>query len=313
MPLRTRGANSVLYFELVDGHAEQVERADRRVTRLCRVRLQDLGAFWQDMLGQSSQVHAGHPIVRTMPDWYYLAGSSEPLYATGYEFVMGFDPHNALVGSRGQRTQMAFQQYLYRVHYANLPYAVLPNGDPRYENGTVKELTRHIERVATQATEAIQVPGGQYKFVGTNVPINEPAPKALPTSELTYTWHAVPATAVPVAAITACRGHVNAATFDSDADLNRWPFRAFPAGTLLLTTVDYKSYIDWWGRPMADIQFKFAERNNGDAAEGGGVKAGWNHLYRHSTGTWVKVTHNGAADGRTIYETADYNGLFTAN
>ncbi len=299
----------VPYYELMQGLQQVSTQTEQRVTRVCRVAFANLGRWGLDMLGDAVPARwgASAAISRITPDNYI--GN---IYAQGIEFRMGLDPFQSDLTRGGL---LLFREYVYAVHYAMLSYDVLADDSFQMREGRrlgqTVELLRYVTRTATQAVEAIAVPGGPYKYVGTTVPLNEPPPKALPTRELTYTWHQVPAERVPVAAITGCSGRVNSTAFDAEARAARWPFRNFAAGTLLLTGADFNSYLNVVGRPCMDITYKMAERNNGDAAEGGGVKAGWNHVYRPTTGEWLKVTHDGTAAGRTIYQTADFNGLFT--
>lgn len=312
----------------MQGYAESYATTDSRRTRVCRVSLGFREAFLSVMIGGSLRVtRAGAPAIsRWLPDRRHGAARGKDLSCVGADFLFGMEPGHATQANNDPRAfpnaELSFGKLVYAVHYATRPFDLKADDDPllvrarrRKTAGettdVVDEMYRYVERTVTQAVEAVAIPGGPYKFVGTTVPLNEPPPKALPTSEVTMTWWHVPAECVPVAAINTCRGKVNDRVFDSEARASRWPFRAYAVGTMLLTAVDYRSYVDPFGSEMIDVIYKFAERNSGDAAEGGGVKAGWNHVYRATTGEWLKVTHDGTAAGRTIYQTADFNGLFT--
>lgn len=314
-PLRTR-RRGVPYFELVQGLQESLSHTERRTTRVCRIKAANYDDWVLDMLGDDLRhvVADGHVFIRrTTPDGQLTGGKS--IYAIGMDWMFGLEPYHAL---NRPRTRLNFLEYVYALQYASLPYDVLDDNDPQMRAslnaGGTPELLRYVERQSTQAVEALAIPGGQFKMVddatpANRLPLNEPPPKALSVFELTYIWHRVPAQALPVTAIKACAGRVNSVPFDAEARASRWPFRAFPAGTLLCGPVDYRYYTNFWNRPMVDVVFKFSYRDHGLAADGIS-RASWNHVYRHQAGTWALATHDGLSTGRKIYEAADFNTMF---
>lgn len=329
-PLKTRRSN-IPYYELIGGHGHSFGRDGdgRRVTRVCRVKEQFAALFLADMLGDLgvAQTKTGqYRLHRTVPDYYnrqtttIFAGggaiiladpsfAGERIYAHSMEYMLGLQPYQA-TPSRGGALQ--FREYVYQVAYAQPDYDLFEDEvvyrGPGPDNRAVvcPELLRWCRREQRDAVEAIGIPGGLYKFVGTNEPLPEPPPKALPTAELKMTLIGWPTTLVPVSAIRTIQGKVNATDFDTDVETRRWPFSHHPAGTLLATGVEYRHYPSHTGSRVLDFTLNFAVRNNGSLGPGNGV-AGWNHLFRHATGRWELVTHNGLAGGRRIYESADYN------
>jgi hypothetical protein len=312
----------VPYYELADGHQHDFDGAGeggRRVTRVCRVKEENLGQFLLAMLGDVTADIRSHSrrIHRTLPEFYThvggLAFGAERLWCSGAEFVQGLLPYQAsgAAGSRGDF--LRFREYIYRVHFAPRDYDLLEDNAvylPGAGLGEEQEMRRWCRRVQQDAVEAIGIPGGRFMWLGSSTVINEAPAKALPTGELKMTMVAWPTEVVPVELIRGIQGKVNATIFDTHVSTSRWPFSRHQPGTLLATGVEYKHYVSHFGRLLTDFTLSFAVRNNGFLGPTSGW-AGWNHLYRYSTGAWTLVTHDGTANGRRIYETADYSDAVT--
>lgn len=324
LPLRTR--RGFPYYELINGYQESFSHPEQKLTRVCRVKREVFDEWANDMIGSVGFVKVRRPALARSDSWATILSRSPPdkragsrdsqgLYCTQLDWLFGLEPFHPANSFQ----QLDWREYVYAAQYSSLPYDVLPDNDPqirtlRNDPTAAPELLRYVERTAQQTVEAMTVPGGIYYLVGSGppaIPINQPPPKALTVLELTYTWHHVPAEAIPTPAIRACAGKVNDAVFDRNIIRERWAFKSFQPGTLLMTGVDYKFYLDFWRVPVVDILYKFTWRDNGRAADGN--RAGWNYLYHHGSGLWRLATHDGTATGRTIYEEENFDKLFQAS
>lgn len=199
----------------------------------------------------------------------------------------------------------SFTRIHYVLHYQPVPYDVDEN-PALYGEG---ELCRFVERKINFTGENLTVGHANFKFTSDSQVIHTPPSKIFPVVELEYTWRNVPG--IPFTNINSCLGKVNSATFDTGPYAQKW---GVPVGGWLAQTVLFvgartemisneRTVLGAEVAPaMFNIHYKFLYRYNGGN--------GWNYFWRPSTQAFELITHNGAAGGNRVYETASLATLF---
>lgn len=256
---------------------------------------------------------------------------------TFYKFarvVIGFEPLPYRVYDDAELLARGFQddwglpaeyllaRYVTRHVAPSAEYLTLPYGQLRYVDGTSNKIKskQTKEDVLTYGTPCVNGAG-----------------RIISTTELQYTWHQVPF--IPEASYSLI-GSVNDAPFgDYSPSLSAVPVagpildrdtfpKIFPAGTLLLTGVDIKTYRYLNGQFLCDVTYKMKYRLCLDPQNGKPYDPARGHNYvlrwvsyevlnvpmqiKEFVGKydWQLVTTTGLPDGTTIYPSDDFRKLF---
>ena len=199
-----------------------------------------------------------------------------------------------------------FSKIQYALHFTSLPFDVEGDPDLYAERG----MCRYVERKMNFTGENLSVGHANFKWVtAPNDPIFTPPSKIFPVVELEYVWRKVPA--IPFININNCLGKVNSATFDVGPYARKWgvPNGGWVAQTVLfvgaraeMISNEGSVFGDIMAPTSFDIYYKFLYRYNGGN--------GWNYFWRPTSAAFELITHNGAAGGNRVYETASLSTLF---
>jgi len=197
--------------------------------------------------------------------------------------------------------------------------SLYPAGFP-YEGS----LFRYVTKISRPNVEAITTPQGSLKRVphGSgqgSYPVQQGLTKLVPSATLTWTWHFVPIEAIPSIDINPFYNNTEwiAQTLGK---VNDRFFAGYPAGTLLLTGVEYRPSVNALGFRIFDIIYTVKRFNPTGSI-------GHQHIWQHTPPTatpsaaiswdWVEVTTDGISNlankaiGKSLFDWADYTKLFT--
>jgi hypothetical protein len=196
----------------------------------------------------------------------------------------------------------------YVVTFSQLPFDVRSDLEIQQSQCNAPEMERYLERAPRGAIQSLPLPtnvlpiftnqispfqgGGVYndpsgKIVGQSIPTSGAYILSL-VEEMPYIWEQVPDP--PWAAIAACEGCVNAATFDG---ARGW--FSFTTGTVMCNApLEKKRYRHASGRWYWRITYSFTWKPQG-----------WNY-FPVADGTYLAVTFN----GKPLYPSADFTTLF---
>lgn len=241
--------------------------------------------FTWDMLGYTERVGAGSgaALVRHIPE---RASYFDWLYCSEVQLLNGYKNHGQ---DAAFNDAVKFDHALYRCTFRAVPWLVKPDNEIS-QNNPAAELERYVERKRKFVAEQQKIPGARYVYDdGSNNPVPEVPARLFAYIPLEYTWKQIPIAAIPATAIVNCLNHTNAAIFDD----------RYAAETVLFLGVDERQYWSAAGVFVADLTFQFAWRADG-----------WNKIPK-SDGTLVLVKVEGSSPAKRIYDTADFNTLFT--
>lgn len=326
--------------EELDGYKEEFHHdGQQTVTRRWKVLWGGRKMWVDNILGYSNTVLAPPPagfiggassyqLSRVPPDNVPETGY-EHLYCSSCEMedgkggwannpnVFAHDGQgNVVLGANGLPVQAPMIAYfdpgtrrdglaIYSTRWTSRPYEIRSDAELTGMNSQAStiELERYVERERSCAVQSLPLPAGSVKFLsGPHAGDLVAAASSyilLQTTALKYTWHEIPD--YPQAAVDACVGLVNAATFDGARGAP-----SYPAGTLLcqapLAIVRYRHTT---GRVYWRITYSFLYKNVGTDASGAAL--GWNAL-PDAGGYFAPVGR--VNDGTPLYELADFNKLF---
>lgn len=175
--------------------------------------------------------------------------------------------------------------------------------------GACKELGRYVQRILTPRVEELKLGGYTLEADNPASPgtwgrtIQEPGFVPFVRTDVVYIWYQVPYDAVPLAAIAACGGAVNASAFDLKPTVagtgytSRWPTE-----TLLFKGLaqELQPYPGPTGELLTDVYYSFSYQPNG-----------WNKFPPPSgSGDWWPVRRKGVSPTAYLYDTADFTALF---
>lgn len=227
------------WFE-TDGYQEEATFNDRSATRIfvgpwgSRIAFQRwaLGSCYLDSSVLKRDPPAQHP---ELP-WLYCRACSRVAGQGSYrESAQVVNPTNGsplgmIEYYDGGGAAAGLLSCRLALEYGLPGYDVLTDDEVHAQEKT--EVDRYVVKEANSSLQALTIPGQQLQFgdgpfAGQSISQTGQI-LLLPTEELTYTWVNVPK--IPQAAIDACLGCVNAATFDPNSRLKPG---GYPAGTLL--------------------------------------------------------------------------------
>jgi hypothetical protein len=231
--------------------------------------------------------------------------------AVGPDGQIAFDPMIAYGEPSPPGAPWNDGKCVYAVTYRALDYDVLTDAQLLASPFAGSELGRYVTRVPNPSIRAIGIPApskGLFKFtaqapagIAGQVVTGAELPLLMPLFQLEYTWHEVPS--VPWSILSNCVGRVNAVPFDPVGAL--FPH---PAGTLLCQPAKAHRYRTKTGRICYRIVMRFDYQPQG-----------WQNfpvaLSPDSTGGstygFYPATFGGAVGGPPLYQTADFNQIFT--
>jgi hypothetical protein len=288
--LVTNGYFRVPYSE-EDGYQEEWAPDLNTSTRILRC---DWGAkeqFVLDLVGWNAL--AGSQLVRYPPDPHprlpqFFCTDVKLLKGVG---VLDREPggvihysQRASIGGGNSGDGYARFQAVYRT----LDWDTGPPG------AVANELSRYVSRTETFAGENLTLPVGAFMWDDSKQPILQPTTRTMYEIGCNYHWHQVPGTNINLAGaldnnILNTVGRVNRDAFDG----------LYAPETLLFIAPDRKRIHTATGAIAYELNYAFVWR-----------PTGWNHLFRASTGNFVRVVRtNDALLG--IYETAPFDKLFS--
>ncbi len=329
--------SQIPYIEYVDEYTERFFPDEVESTRLVACRYSDRQQFIRDFIGYPSwnpgSVVGGVQtnMTRTIPEQHPDLGD---LWCVGMELVEGVgvqpaDTSNlakALSSSvdftkssmRDAGSNMAAWNLMkYRATYRTQNYTIASDADVE-SFPAIGELARYVIKNYQFAAENMAVPGGGFLFVTDQTRLYEPPPRINATLNIVYQWMAVPLAGFDYVANFNALGHVNSVAFDN----------FYPAGTLLLGSMDIKRYRDALTIPVQDVTYNYLYRNNGGMtygfSQGGSFigPKGHNFIYKQSANDFIEVSTDGVArwsanpslvipaDGVAIYNATDLSAAY---
>ncbi len=294
------------------------------------------GSSVRNWISRSAAVDT--PVSGQLPGFYpaQTDGILNPMGAP-FLWISNFDPCEPLGLPEGPGAD-AFGSAIYtaaryRVTYDTRPYqiksdhqvlapagplsaAASTDGVARPDEGTCLKQngwlgTRYISRYYKPGSRTLTIRDGMMINLRTAAPINQGLAIREAISDVVYTWHAVPLWSpgsskygVPFGAIQTCLSCVNNALFD----LN------FPAGTLLLDSVDLKQYFSKLGQILCDVVYRMKFLPHVNPATG--FARGWNSYGEviAPKGNWTYdfFTTDGNIPGTTnvAFPPQDFSALF---
>jgi hypothetical protein len=285
----TQGNFGVEWEEYFQGWAESWAEDNVSLYRGALVPWQSGLMFLKDMMG-GAQLGGGGAILRTLPE-------EHPTWARNYVSQIDLLQPHGEIDDGGEKGSIAYDYYLYRVHYTPRPYEVL--SDEAIGTGPGAELGRFVERLQSYAVENVTLPAKSFGWSDrgstggqANSPIMESQFKVVGTKELTYVWHLVPG--VPDASIQLLMGTVNQDIFDV----------IYPAESLLFMAPEVvRIPLSPGGNPLWRISYKFLYR-----------EAGWNKLYRQTGPSgpgFYPIDSRGDGTGDKPFKKNDFKKLYT--
>lgn len=295
-----------------------------RITAPVQVAWEDWQVAAQSFVGYPRLVEAGgiRWISRNLPLPYYSLANPDGdhwLYATSVSRVEGISPDGT--DSEGCP---AYKKARIWLVFNSVTYDILPDdssllmgslGSTAADEGTLK---RYVSGPFWQhKNRQISLRRGVFKSVwqtgdpttGSGAHITNTLLEGLgfpePGAEVTYIWHQVPASALPLVAIANCMGKVNSTQFD-----------LFPAGTLLYENPGVRHYVSAVGQPTVDVTQRFTWMPR-VARYGTAVQRGWNWMLTFlKSASGVATPHydyreyklNGT--GANPFASADFTSLF---
>lgn len=286
-----------------DGYSERFAQDSLSTTRNVEVAWSDRQAFFNECLGFSYPILFENNGVTRFDRRLPMAHPDlDGFWCTAVDTIQVLAPNAGIADPSFH----SFSRIQYALHFQSLPYDL--KEDPAlYAEG---ELCRFVERKFNFTGENLTVGHANFKWVTAPVdPIHTPPSKIFPVVELEYVWRKVPA--IPFININNCLGKVNSATFDVGTYARKWgvPNGGWAAQTVLFVGARAEmvsNETSVFGETRAptsfDIYYKFLYRYNGGN--------GWNYFWRPTAQAFQLITHDGAAGGNRVYETASLSTLF---
>lgn len=263
----------------------------------------------RDLIGEVSYDGDGIKLTRVLPSkhplWPSLYGSAMEMTSFEGQDANSTNTFDATLSAPPDKLILAARGNCYRVPYVGLPYRVLADAD------VVNESKRYVEVRENFSIENIIVPAAAMAMKWVNHPaagtardnLMEGLPKTLPSTAVEVVLHRWPH--VPYDRLRRAAGLMNSAAITISGSLTNFTARR---GTLLFASYTANHYIGPTGLPECTITLHLNHRDNGDSTAGlvAAQPAGWNFLFRPSTGQFHLATHDGTATGRTLYNYIDF-------
>ncbi len=242
-----------------------------------------VGLFENDMLGWS-QVSGG-VLQRVLPE---PCGRDPRAYCVKLESVLHFP--DDLVAGETAVTSAGWPTY--KIERFQATYAI-----PLYQVLEDDEVTYEHERFCVWRTKIIsqneKIPGGGFKWLGSDIKVNEVGVKTGRMIELTCKWLDVPF--YNYAKLKTLCNKVNNSTVE-------WNGVQYDPETVLVTGIDSEPRVNAVGDRSYDITFSFAVRTDGRT---------WNKFWKSGGDGYVEITSDGTGGGTKPFETAQLNNLWT--
>lgn len=189
---------------------------------------------------------------------------------------------------------------VYEATFTGLPFKLLTDKQiDDLDTEDEPEMGRYVLRQRKVYTREWSVPGGQFKIVGTNQPLQATWVKFVQHATVRYTQFRVPVATLPLTKLRSLQGLLNNSEWDTTEGGYKWP-----TGTLLYDGFsDDKKYFDANGDWVCDLVTEFKYRSIG------------HNFFIDNLGQAVEVSTDGTANGVKPYEftgTDNFNALFRA-
>jgi hypothetical protein len=222
----------------------------------------------------------------------------------------GFNDGPGVADYERYRLHAEFRTVPFDVHEDNEVIAATGplQGFPDDGDAVKHGIYRYVTKEVRPAGRFLVLRNGLAQYSdGTKIPEGYPVKEVM--GEVIYTWHHVPAAAVPWLAIQRALGCVNVGSFFGLFG-NTDSFDGFPQGTLLFNGLDPVRRKGWSGDVVYTIKYFFSFLPRLQYQGASPTYMGWNSAARTTAGAfdWVPVQLDGI--GTTPYRYIDFAILF---
>lgn len=290
-----------------DMYSEQFTKNSGGVINVNMLVAWDDAADWKaGMLGYTEGSVGGSSFQRRTP---HLCPYTSKLYCQSVQFVNQFASQDQLTGTTvdtlpwgrdAGRDNWPYGGYIeYMVTYTAYPYAIQIDAD--IDNGaTIPEFTRYIRKTTRSIPKERSLPALGFETCESPPQyIREVGFVPFIETEIVYTWFEIPIALVPIAAIDACSGRTNSATFDG-----------YAAETVLFRglAAPIEPYAGPSGELYTNLMYTMSYLSNGWNKLPMGVTSGGGDII------WTRVRERGSASGtdpgKPLYPKVAFAQLF---